>query len=380
MLYTLTIIVPLLQALFLYYFLIRPINRLPRLLKYLCVGLLGLNVINSYLYVFFKMTFASLYFPKWAVMMILTLQFTLFFLCLIVVLRMVINGVYKIVRGNFALRIIPVHSLIFAMMITFVTVCFCACGVGNAFMPPVDTYYSIHLDKLKPMDKGFRIVQLSDLHIDAITTKTEIRDIVQRVNEMYPDLIVITGDFADGNVKDLSEVSDILFELDARYGVYAVSGNHEMYSGYKEWLSYLEKGGIRFLENKNTVIKNYAEENVFNLCGIIDPKAKRYKLESADIKKALENIDSSIPTVFLSHRPGFGVDLKDIADLTLSGHTHGGMMPYLDTIIGLQNEGMTRGLYTLGREKLIVSAGTRINTASAFRLMNEPQINIITLD
>ncbi len=380
MLTTLTIIVPVIQALFLYYFLLKPLNRLPGILKKLCVGLLGLNIINSYLYVFLKLTFAGLNFPKWAVMMLLTLQYTIFFVCVLVGVRMVINGVYKLIRGNFSVRIIPVHSLVFAMLLTFVTVCFCACGVGNAFMPPVDSYYSIHMDKLKPMDKGFKIVQLSDLHIDPITTKTEIRDIVQRVNEMYPDLIVITGDFADGSVEDLREISDILFELDAKYGVYAVSGNHEMYSGYKEWLSYLEKGGIRFLENTHEIIKNYADESVLNLCGIIDPKAERYHLETADIAKAIKGIDPSIPTVFLSHRPGFGVKLDKISDLTLSGHTHGGMMPYLDIIVGLTNEGMTRGLYKIGKEKVIVSAGTRINTAGAFRIMNDPQINIITLD
>ena len=162
--------------------------------------------------------------------------------------------------------------------------------------------------------------------------------------------------------------------------MYAVPGNHEYYSDYRKWLEHFEKGGIKFLENNNISVKDYAQNNVLNLCGITDPTAEHYNMTEPSIKDALVGVDNSVPTIFMSHRPKFAVQLQEFSDLTLCGHTHGGFMPGIDILVGLLNEGMTHGLYKLGKEKVIVSSGTRINTASAFRIFNKPVINIIVLE
>lgn len=91
----------------------------------------------------------------------------------------------------------------------------------------------------------------------------------------------------DGDIAYLDHMTKILFKLKAKYGIYAVSGNHEFYSGYTEWLNYFSRGGIKFLENDGTVITDDNGAPLLNLCGLIDLSAPRYGFASPDIKKAV---------------------------------------------------------------------------------------------
>ena len=102
---------------------------------------------------------------------------------------------------------------------------------------------------------------------------------------------MITGNVIDGKLKKLKHITDLLFNLDARYGVYGVSGNHEMYHGYKEWLAYFKKGGIHFLENDSTIIKDYADKSILNLCGISDPLAKNYGVGEHEVEVKVTGTD-----------------------------------------------------------------------------------------
>lgn len=371
--------IPLIQALFIFYFYVRPLHKVPAIVKTLFVVILIAVTFNSYLYIFTKFTIADFGFPKWSLMIIESLFYMNVFLSIFVFVKILLNTLYKFIARDFSKSLIPSESVIYAGVVFFLSLYIGCLGVSNGFSAPINHYYDIKVENLSNSANGFKIVQLSDLHINKVTTKSEIREIVQRVNDIHADLVVITGDFVDGKVEQLNDITNILFELKSQYGTYAVSGNHEMYSGYKEWLDYFEKGGIKFLENSSVIISDYNSNHLINLCGVIDPKSSRYDLPKTDVKSAILNIDKDLPIVFLSHRPNYGIDLRNIADLTLTGHTHGGMMIGFDKIIGIQNEGMTSGLYDLGRERVIVSNGTRINAAVPFRIGNPSEINIITL-
>ena len=149
---------------------------------------------------------------------------------------MMVNGSFKLIRLSLSKYIIPPHSLRYGVL-TMVL----ACAVGikaviNGFSPPIDKFYTIPVKNLPDYAENFKIVLLADLHISAPTTEQEIIDIVKRTNDHKPDLIVIAGDFVDGQVHELDYMTRHLSDLKAKYGVYAVSGNHEMYSGYMEWL------------------------------------------------------------------------------------------------------------------------------------------------
>lgn len=371
--------IPLIQALFLFYFFVKPLHRIPSFIKTIFVVILIAVTFNSYLYIFTKFTIADFGFPKWSLMIIESLFYMTVFLSIFVFLKITINTVYKFIARDFSKGLIPSESVIYAGIVFIISFYIGCLGVSNGFSEPINHYYDIKIEHLSSNANGFKIVHLSDLHINKVTTKSEIRQIVERANDIQADIVVITGDFVDGSVEKLKDVTDILFELNSKYGTYAVSGNHEMYSGYKEWLDHFEKGGIKFLENKSVIISDYNSNNLINLCGVIDPKGSQYGLPKTDVKSAILNIDKNLPIIFLSHRPNYGIDLRNIADLTLSGHTHGGMMFGFNKIIGLQNEGMTSGLYDLGRERVIVSNGTRINAAVPFRINNPSEMNIITL-
>lgn len=373
-------IIPVLQFVFVYFLFLKPIQKYSFIFRKLFFVLLGISALNGYLYIFFKMTTAYFGIPKWLVMIVLNIFWAMAVLCILIGIRLVLNFLFKLLRRNFSVNLFKPESVILSLFMTALSFYISAVAVSNGFVPPVIRNYTFTVDKLSVENSGLKIVQLSDLHIDGIATKSEIRDIVDRVNEQKPDLVLITGDFVDGKVSDLKDVTDILFDLDSKYGVYAVPGNHEYYSDYRKWLEYFEKGGIKFLENNNISVKDYAKNNVLNLCGITDPTAEHYNMTEPSIKDALVGVDNSVPTIFMSHRPKFAVQLQEFSDLTLCGHTHGGFMPGIDILVGLLNEGMTHGLYKLGKEKVIVSSGTRINTASAFRIFNKPVINIIVLE
>ena len=75
--------------------------------------------------------------------------------------------------------------------------------------------------------------------------------IVDKVNELEPDIIVITGDLVDGSVEELREHAAPLASLRARHGTYFVTGNHEYYSGVEEWCAYITRLGIRVLRNEH---------------------------------------------------------------------------------------------------------------------------------
>ncbi len=112
----------------------------------------------------------------------------------------------------------------------------------------------IALRRLRKGRIGYRIVQLSDVHVGPTIGRAFIERIVAQTNALAPDLIVITGDLVDGSVALLRDAVAPLAGLKAKDGVYFVTGNHEYYSGVEEWLAHLPSLGIRVLHNERVVI------------------------------------------------------------------------------------------------------------------------------
>ncbi|MGN1281480.1 MAG: metallophosphoesterase [Succinivibrio sp.] len=304
--------------------------------------------------------------------------FTCIFICLLTILRMLVNSLYRLSRLSLKKHVITAGSLRYSLIILVLSATLGVTGVVNGFAKPEDTEYKVQIKGLSDRYDGFRIVLLADLHISIPTTEEEMDSLVRRVNEKKADLIVIAGDLVDGEISELSRLTDKLFGLKAKYGVYASSGNHEFYSGYKNWLAYFEHGGIRFLENSSVIIKDEDGENILNLCGLMDAAAPRFGYEGPDIKKATENTDRSLPFVFIAHQPKIAHNLADISSLTLSGHTHGGLMPGLKHIVASANGGLVSGMYQLQSETVIVSNGTRIWAGVPLRI--DTPSEIITIE
>jgi predicted MPP superfamily phosphohydrolase len=208
----------------------------------------------------------------------------------------------------------------------------------------------VHLEKLPQSLDGFTIVQLTDLHVGMTIDRHFVQRVVDRANELSPDLIALTGDFVDGKVEDLREEIAPLANLRAKHGVYAVTGNHEYYAGVDPWVAEISTLNVQYLRNKRVRIDN--GNGAFELAGVDDWSGQE------DLVAATHGRDDNLALVLLAHQPRqvrraskYGVDLQ------LSGHTHGGQIWPWHYIVKIQQGGLLEGRYEYGGTQLYVSRG-----------------------
>lgn len=122
-------------------------------------------------------------------------------------------------------------------------------------IPEVVTQDIVIPDLPKALE-GYKIVQLSDIHIGPVLKRSFLDGVVKRTNSLNPDLIVLTGDMVDGSVnKHMAEFIP-LRELNPKDGILAVTGNHEYYSGAFSWVAALSELGVTFLDNESVIVKD----------------------------------------------------------------------------------------------------------------------------
>lgn len=212
------------------------------------------------------------------------------------------------------------------------------------------------LDKLAPRRSGYRIVQISDVHVGPTLGRAFVERVVATINQLSPDLVAITGDLVDGAVHDLAEHVAPLGDLRARDGVFFVTGNHEYYSGADSWIRHLETLGIRVLRNERVAVGG---EDGFDLAGIDDASSRGLLPgHGPDLEKAMAGRDPTRAVVLLAHQPR-GVQRADElgVDLQLSGHTHGGQLFPWNLLVKLQQP-FVAGLHRLTNAQIYVSRGT----------------------
>ena len=174
------------------------------------------------------------------------------------------------------------------------------------------------------MKQSYKIVQLSDIHIGGLIDEKFINDIVNKVNNLKPDLVVITGDLIDIKISSAKKALEKFTKLQSTYGTYFIVGNHEYFHGIEEIVATVKSLGITVLENENVYIGE--KDKGFNLVGVYDVFGYRINKFMPDIQKALQNKERNSPTILLAHQPKFIDEVKEGVDLMLSGHTHGGQL------------------------------------------------------
>ncbi len=204
---------------------------------------------------------------------------------------------------------------------------------------------------------GYRIVQISDLHIGALLRGSFATRVVERCNELSPDLLAVTGDLVDGSVQRLASAVEPFRGLRARDGVYFVTGNHEYYSGGPRWIEKARELGMRVLENERVDLGPPGAR--FCLAGVNDLSARRVShAPGHDLPRALDGWDRERPLVLLAHHPRtFEEASNSGVDLQLSGHTHGGQLWPFGYLVRLQTPHIA-GSYGNARSRLYVSRGT----------------------
>lgn len=244
----------------------------------------------------------------------------------------------------------------------------------------------IPLARLPQSFDGLTIAQLSDFHYEGHFSAVPIRKAVAIVNELRPDLIVLTGDFVTvplfetrSNLRRAGDTAapcaEILHELQAPMGKFAILGNHDGEAGAGRIIGTLADQQIPVLRNHSLPLERGAHR--VWLAGIDD--ALRGE---PDLGAAIGKIPAKEATILLAHEPDFADDASlSAVDLQLSGHSHGGQIwipgigaPWLPPL----SRKYPRGLYRVGKLTLYTNIG--IGTIRApIRINCPPEITLITL-
>lgn len=253
-----------------------------------------------------------------------------------------------------------------------------AYGVREAVAVPHVRQREVVLPRLPAALDGLRLAQISDLHVSPLLGREWVRAVVDRVNGQAADLVVLTGDMVDGTPAERAESAAELRRLRARHAVLACTGNHEYYSGFNAWMETFSNLGITMLLNSHQVLGIRGHELV--LAGVTDPVAARFNLPEPDLAAALAGAPDGAVRILLDHRPGNAAhNARKRVDLQLSGHTHGGHAPGLNTLVGLFNQGYVRGWYRVAGMPLYVSTGAGLWNGFPLRVGVPSEIALITL-
>lgn len=230
-----------------------------------------------------------------------------------------------------------------------------------------------------PFDQ-FKIVHFSDTHIGFHYTREQLKDLVQEINALQPNIICFTGDLIDNpdTYSDFNDIATILSSIQATHGKFWVYGNHD-HGGYGTDLisQTMEDGGFTLLRNDSYTITEGSAS--LQMAGLDDGI-----LGQPRIKDAMQQIDPDRFTCMLAHEPDLVESVKEYpVDVQLSGHSHGGQIrlpligalitprlarKYVDDIHHFPDEDM----------KLFVSRGIG-TTRLPLRFLCKPEINVYTL-
>ena len=232
---------------------------------------------------------------------------------------------------------------------------------------------------------GFRIVHLSDLHGHEYGEGSG--ELLARVREQGPDLIVMTGDMIDRE-SQLEMIPALAKGLAAIAPTCYVTGNHEWALGtaaVRELKCMLEQCGVTVLSNQYVTVERNGGQLV--LAGVDDPNGYADQKTPEELYAEIAADRPGLFTLLLAHRNDrFDQYAAAGYDLVLSGHGHGGMirLPCTDGLLGTDRSFFptwTAGVYTLGDSTLFVSRGLGNSTVPArgFRLFNRPDLAVVEL-
>lgn len=249
------------------------------------------------------------------------------------------------------------------------------------------TRQRIRLARLPKAFHGFRIAQLSDIHIGPFMPAEEIRRYATIANELKPDLIVLTGDYINWDPSTQSAVVQALAGLKAPFGVFGSLGNHEAWYEVEDSLLRLFAArGIRILRNERAPIQ--AGDNALNLIGVDFQSRTRLGPGGARVvRQYLEGAERLVRpdrvNILLSHNPNAFDRAAELGiGLTLAGHTHGGQVN-LEFIHPSLTPGRlitdyVRGWFERGAAQLYVNRG--IGTFGIpIRFGSPPEITVLEL-
>ena len=252
--------------------------------------------------------------------------------------------------------------------------------------------YEVASSKVPKAFDGFKILQLSDLHNRRFNKNN--KKIVKIIEKQKPDIIVMTVDMVSSNSTGFSNFFSLVEELDGKYPIYYIFGNHEQRLSVEKQaiiIGKLREYGVKVLNNQHeSITKNDESIEIFGLkqeliyyTNYLKSK-KTYSYETKDMENAIRKADSKKLNILLAHNPlYFETYEKWGADLVFSGHVHGGIIqiPFIGGFLSPERKLFPKysgGEYEINDSKMIVSRGlgyTKIN----LRFFNNPEICVVEL-
>jgi predicted MPP superfamily phosphohydrolase len=244
-------------------------------------------------------------------------------------------------------------------------------------------HVDVPVEDLHPGLDGYRIAQLSDLHLGGHTPAARVRGWVDRVNALGADLVAVTGDLITHGDQHVERVAEELGRLRARDGVALCMGNHDYFADAARLVDALERAGVEVLRNRGRVVHAASHDGdgdppSYWLAGVDDTWSRR-----ADVASALAGRPAQLPAIVLAHDPHlFDECERHGATLVLSGHTHGGQLalPLWPRTLNAARVAYryTAGLYRRSRAWLYVNRGAG-TTGPPLRIGSPSEIALITL-
>lgn len=229
---------------------------------------------------------------------------------------------------------------------------------------------------LDPAFDGYRIAQLSDLHVGSLLSKRRALRWVKIANRQAADLVVCTGDYVTSGVCFHEDIADVIGGLCGRDGVIAILGNHDYFGLGEPLISLLPERGVVLLRNqRHTLARGGA---TLEIAGVDDTWTKR-----ADVERCMEGWSGASPLIALTHDPALFPDfVRHGAALVLAGHTHWGQLgvPFASERWNLARRvfRFSAGLYREGGSTLYVNPGLG-TSGPPVRFGSAPEITVFVL-
>ena len=232
----------------------------------------------------------------------------------------------------------------------------------------------IKTDKLPQGIDRLTIAQISDVHLGLIIRCDRLVGILEVVKAAKPDVFLSTGDLVDAQINHLPGLRELLQEIDAPCGKFAVTGNHEYYAGIETALEFTRHAGFVMLRGESRDIGPIV------IAGVDDRTAVQVSAgRPVPDREALARSDRARKFVlFLKHQPHPDADSVGLFDLMLSGHTHKGQIWPFTVIAGMVHP-LLAGTYDVGRGSLVHTSRGTGTWGPPIRFLSPPEVTVIEL-
>lgn len=279
----------------------------------------------------------------------------MYFLILFGLLDLLQFFIRLVFKTHFGFMSKDVWYLVSNVIIILFVIIFLLYGTWNAKNIKI-VKYDVNIEKSSKIEE-LHAVFISDVHLGTLVREKRLNEMVDKINELNPDIVFFGGDLIDNDIKPFEkyEMGKIINGIKTKkYGVYGILGNHEYFSGdMKEIKNSYEKAGIKLLCDKYEKI-----DNNFYIIGREDLSSERYyHSKRKNISSIMEDLDKSLPIIVLDHQPSNLTEgKKGGVDFQLSGHTHKGQFFPADLVTKLIFE-KDWGYLKEKNYNLIVSSG-----------------------